>query len=406
MRDDLWHVLASIGAAMAAALAALLLIQAVHAVLLRLGRRSPLVTELANRAHRPTQAAAALVAIYFAIRDTTESAYWRHAFLHADQLLIIAAVAWLVGALLLVAEEAALARWRTDVTDNRRARRVHTQVVMIRRVTLVVVCVLAFGVMLMTFPQARVIGTSVLASAGFAGIVAGLAAQSLLRNVFAGLQLAFSDAVRLGDVVVIENEWGRVQEITLSYVVVHIWDDRRLILPTSYFTQTPFENWTRTEASLLGTVELDVDWMMPIPEIREELRRALETTDLWDGRVSVLQVTDAVGSAMRVRALVSAVDAPRLWDLRCFVREHLVNWMRHHHPTSLPRVRAEMTAEAPIRATLMTPPTSTDDQRVFGDSPDGRARGEAFIGPGGTTSPTLWRPPTASIKDDTPSSHR
>jgi small-conductance mechanosensitive channel len=380
MREEFWHVLAPIGAAVAAALAALLLIQAAHVVLLRLGRRSPLLTELANRAHRPTQATAALIAIYYAIRDTTGPANWRRTFLHWDQLLIIAAIAWLVGALLLVAEDAALTRWRTDVTDNRRARRVHTQVVMIRRVTLVVVGVLALGVMLMTFPQARMIGTSVLASAGFAGIIAGLAAQSLLRNVFAGLQLAFSDAVRLGDVVVVDGEWGRVQEITLSYVVVHVWDDRRLILPTSYFTQTPFENWTRTEASLLGTVELDVDWMMPVPEIREELRRALETTDLWDGRVSVLQVIDAVGSAMRVRALVSAADAPRLWDLRCFVREHLVTWMRHHHPTALARVRAEMTSEAPIRATLTAPPTSTD-QRVFGDSLDGRARGEAFIGP-------------------------
>src|SRR5262249_26505491 len=225
-----------------------------------------------------------------------------------------------------------LARWHTDVENNRRARRLHTQVVMLRRVTLVVVAVIAFGVMLMTFPGARVFGTSVLASAGFAGIVAGFAAQSLLRNVIAGLQLAFSDAVRLGDVVVVEDEWGRIEEITLSYVVVQIWDDRRMILPTSYFTQTPFENWTRSDSSLLGSVELDVDWLMPVPEIREELRRALERSDLWDGRVSVLQVTDATGAAsatgtaIRLRALVSATDAPRLWDLRCEIREHLVAW--------------------------------------------------------------------------------
>jgi small-conductance mechanosensitive channel len=286
--------------------------------------------------------------------------------------------------LLLVAEDAALSRWRTDVTDNRRARRLHTQVVMIRRVTLVVVGILTLGVMLMTFPQARVIGTSLLASAGFAGIIAGLAAQSLLRNVFAGLQLAFSDAVRLGDVVVVEKEWGRIAEITLSYVVVHVWDDRRLIFPTSYFTQTPFQNWTRTESSLLGTVELDVDWALHVHEIREELRRALESTDLWDGRVSVLQVTDATGTSVRLRALVSATDAGRLWDLRCFVREHLVGWVRDHHPRSLPRVRAEMTSDAPIRATLAQPSVrSADDQRVFGESPDGRARREAFVGPEG-----------------------
>jgi small-conductance mechanosensitive channel len=374
-------VLTPVGIALVAAAGALVLVQVVHRVLLHLGRRNATAVELANRAHRPTQVTVALTMVYFAVRDSTEQAHWRDVFLHWVQLLIIASIAWLVSVLLLVAEDAALARWRTDVIDNRRARRLHTQVVMIRRVTLVVVGVLAFGVMLMTFPQARVIGTSLLASAGFAGIIAGLAAQSLLRNVFAGLQLAFSDAVRLGDVVVVENEWGRVEDITLSYVVVHIWDDRRLILPTSYFTQTPFENWTRSEASLLGAVELDVDWALPVPEIREELRRALETTDLWNGKVSVLQVTEATGNAMRLRALVSADDAPRLWDLRCFVREHLVAWMRDHHVRSLPRVRAEMTSDAPLRATLAHPYTSTDDQRVFSDSPDGRARGEAFVGP-------------------------
>jgi small-conductance mechanosensitive channel len=204
--------------------------------------------------------------------------------------------------------------------------------------------VLAFGVALMTFPQARVVGTSVLASAGFAGIIAGLAAQSVLRNIFAGLQLAFSDAVRLGDVVIVQNEWGRIEEITLSYVVVHVWDDRRLILPTSYFTETPFENWTRTDAALLGAVEFDVDWGLPVDAMREELRHCVEQTDLWDKRVSVLQVTEATGSAMRLRALVSAEDAPRLWDLRCYVREHLVNWVRLQHPSALPRLRTELSS--------------------------------------------------------------
>jgi hypothetical protein len=381
MRTALSGIVMPIAIAAAAALVALLVVQVVHLILLRFGQRAPLVAELANRAHRPTQAASALTAVYFALRDSTTAAYWRGFALHWIQLLVIAALAWLVGALLIVAEDAALARWRTDVPDNRQARRVHTQVVMIRRVTLAIVAVLAIGVMLMTFPQARVAGTSVLASAGFAGIIAGLAAQSVLRNVFAGLQLAFSDAIRLGDVVIVEQEWGRVEEITLSYVVMRIWDDRRLILPTSYFTSTPFQNWTRTEASLLGAVEFDVDWSLPVPDMREELRRTLEATDLWDGRVSVLQVTEAIGSAMRVRALVSALDAPTLWDLRCFVREQLVGWVRDHHPTSLPRMRAEMTAVVPIRATLGPNVPSTDDARVFGESPDGRARGEAFVGP-------------------------
>jgi hypothetical protein len=388
--------------AVASAAVALLVVEVVHRVLLRLGRRSPLLAELAERAHRPTQVGAMLVAVYYAVRDSTADARWRTAFLHVDQLLVIAAVAWLVGALVIVTEDAALARWRTDVPDNRQARRVHTQVVLIRRVTLAVIAILAAGVMLMTFPEVRILGTSVLASAGFAGIIAALAAQSLLRNVFAGLQLAFSDAVRLGDVVVVEQEWGRIEEITLSYVVVRVWDDRRLIMPTSYFTENTFQNWTRTEASLLGAVEFDVDWALPVDDMREELRAVLGGTDLWDERVCVLQVTDAVGSALRVRALVSAKDAPTLWDLRCFVRERLVGWVRDRHPEALTRLRAEIPAR---EATIMPPPVPArpverrpipdegvveerdgaaeppGDSRVFGQSQDGRARNEAFTGP-------------------------
>ncbi|GAA3282101.1 mechanosensitive ion channel [Dactylosporangium vinaceum] len=382
MRDTVFDTLMPLGIALGAALLALLAVHIVHRVLLRAGRRSALATELAERAHRPTQWVVVLCAVYFSVRSSADEASWRHAFLHADQLIIIGAAAWLVAALLVVAEDAALARFRTDVPDNRNARRVHTQVVMIRRVTVAVVAVLAVAVMLMTFPQARIVGTSVLASAGFAGVIAGLAAQSVLRNMFAGLQLAFSDAVRLGDVVIVEQEWGRVQEITLSYVVVHVWDDRRLILPTSYFTEKPFENWTRSESALLGAVMFDVDWWLPVPEMREELRRALESTDLWDGRVSVLQVVEATGSAMQLRALVSAEDAPKLWDLRCFVREHLVTWLRDTHPAALPRVRAEMTSAMPLHATLTGQTLTTDgDSRVFSHSVDGRARAEAFTGP-------------------------
>lgn len=378
--------------AVASAAGAVLAVEVVHRILLRLGRRSPLLAELAQKAHRPTEIGAMLVAVYYAVRDTAVQAHWLP---HLVQLLVIAAVAWLVGTLVIVTEDAALARWRTDVPDNRHARRVHTQVVLIRRVTLAVIAILAAGVMLMTFPEVRILGTSVLASAGFAGIIAGLAAQSLLRNVFAGLQLAFSDAVRLGDVVVVEQEWGRVEEITLSYVVVHVWDDRRLIMPTSYFTENPFQNWTRTEASLLGAVEFDVDWALPVDDMREELRTTLGTTDLWDERVCVLQVTDAVGSALRIRALVSAKDAPTLWDLRCFVRERLVAWVRDHHPEALARLRAELPATPP--APVRTRPDGRrriaddgvveerdgdgGDSRVFGQSPDGRARNEAFVGP-------------------------
>jgi len=166
-------------------------------------------------------------------------------------------------------------------------------------------------------------------------------AQSSLSNLFAGLQLAFTDAIRVDDVVVVEGEWGRIEEITLTYVVVHIWDDRRLIMPSTYFTTTPFQNWTRKESAVLGAVELDVDWRVPLDDLRIELDRALQASEIWDERVGILQVTDAVGSVVRVRVLVSGVDGPTVFDLRCEVREALVGYLQREHPDALPRIRVE-----------------------------------------------------------------
>ncbi|MFE9193320.1 mechanosensitive ion channel family protein [Micromonospora sp. NPDC007208] len=381
-------------AALVAAAVALFLVEVVHRVTRRFGRRSLLLTELTDHAHRPFQVAGTVLAVQFAVRFTTGYAVgesWRRLLLHLLILGVIATLAWLVACLLVVVEDTALARFRVDVPDNRHARRVRTQVVMLRRLTIAVIVILTVGVMLMTFPSVRGIGAGVLTSAGVVGVVAALAAQSLLGNVFAGLQLAFSDAVRLDDVVVVEGEWGRIEELTLSYVVVQIWDDRRLILPTSYFTSKPFQNWTRTEAAVLGTAEFDVDWAVPVQTMREELRRLVEGTELWDGRVCVLQVTDATGGTVRLRALVSAADAGSLWDLRCLVREHLVAWIRDNRPTAMPRLRAELGDSTsslswqwvqPRRPARRLPETEApDDARVFGGSDDGDARSEAFVGP-------------------------
>ena len=385
--------LGTIAAALGAAAIALLLVEVVHRVVRRLGRRSLLMTELTDHAHRPFQVAATILAVQFGVRFSTGYAVgtpWRQVVLHILVLAVIASAAWLVASLFVVIEDTALARFRVDVPNNRHARRVRTQVVLLRRLTIAVIVILTVGVMLMTFPAVRGIGAGVLTSAGVVGVVAALAAQSLLGNVFAGLQLAFSDAVRLDDVVVVEGEWGRIEELTLSYVVVQIWDDRRLILPTSYFTSTPFENWTRTEAAVLGTAEFDVDWAIPVQAMREELRRLVEASDLWDGRVCVLQVTDATGGMIRVRALVSAADAGSLWDLRCLVREQLVAWVRDQRPTALPRMRAEVgdgagtlpwQAVQPRRPVRRLPETDApDDARVFGGSEDGQARSEVFVG--------------------------
>ncbi|SCF30844.1 mechanosensitive ion channel family protein [Micromonospora mirobrigensis] len=386
--------LTTIAAALGAAAIALVVVEVIHRVVRRLGRRSLLMTELTDHAHRSFQLAATVLAVQLAVRFSTGYAVgtgWRQVVLHTLVLALVAAVAWLVASLLVVIEDTALARFRVDVPNNRHARRVRTQVVLLRRLTIAMIVVLAVGVMLMTFPAVRGIGAGVLTSAGVVGVVAALAAQSLLGNVFAGLQLAFSDAVRLDDVVVVEGEWGRIEELTLSYVVVQIWDDRRLILPTSYFTSKPFQNWTRTEAAVLGTAEFDLDWSIPVQAMREELRRLVESTELWDGRVCVLQVTDATGGMIKVRALVSAADAGSLWDLRCLVREHLVGWVRDHRPTALPRLRTELgdasgtlpwqwvQPRRPVRR--LADPEMPDDARVFGGSDDGDARSEAFVGP-------------------------
>jgi len=244
---------------------------------------------------------------------------------------------------------------------------------------------LTVGVMLMTFPGVRALGASLLASAGLISVIAAVAAQSTLGNLIAGLQLAFSDAVRIDDVVVVEGEWGRIEELTLTYVAVQIWDDRRLILPTSYFTTKPFQNWTRTGSAVLGTAEIDVDWSAPVEPMRAELRAVCEGTELWDGRVCVLQVTEATGGMIRLRALVSAHDAGSLWDLRCLVRERLVAWVFEHRQDSLPRLRADVAqgGRTPYAAVTHRPadPEAGEDARVFSGAGDGDERAAAFGGP-------------------------
>ena len=325
------------------AVAAALLVTAVVALVVRvIARRREWAAHLVTRARRPFRVLLVVVAVWVALRASIEPGELRDGLDHLLHVVTIVASAWFVCALAIFFEDLGLSRYRVDVADNRVARRVRTQVLIIRRLTVVAIVVVAVGAILLTFPGARTAGASVLASAGLVSIVAGLAAQSTLANVFAGMQLAFSDAIRVDDVVIVETEWGRVEEITLTYVVVHIWDDRRMVLPSTYFTTTPFQNWTRTKSELLGAVELDLDWRATPGSMREELDRVLATTDLWDGRVSVLQVTDAVGGYVRIRVLVSAVDAPTLFDLRCLVRERLVTFLHESSPQSLPRTRVQM----------------------------------------------------------------
>ena len=245
---------------------------------------------------------------------------------HALLILLIATLTWLLTSLVQVAERRTIIRYGRDdeISDaDRQWRRIRTQVTVLRRLAIAVVVILGVAAILMTFPSFTDIGTTVFASAGVLSVVAGLAAQTSLGAVFAGMQIAFSGAIRVGDVVQLEDGqwWGRIEEITLSYVVVRLWDERGLVLPCTYFTTEPFENWTRSATEIMGTVEFDVDFSVPFNDMRAELDRLLADSELWDGRRGVLQVTDAVGGVVRVRTLVSAPNAGALFDLRCAVRE-------------------------------------------------------------------------------------
>lgn len=350
--QQLWGSFGSLTVTVLAAMAGLVVAEVGYRVLRTAARRMPpgqtsgrvLAGAMLRRAHRPAQLLVALVAARFAVLATTDDGTWRAALLHALLIVIIVGAGWLVASMLMAVADTVQSRFRIDVPDNQEARRAYTQMIILRRLGVAAVTVLAIGVALTTFDAVRAFGATLIASAGLAGVIAGLAAQTTLGNVFAGLQLAFGDALRIDDVVVVEGEWGRIEEITLSYVVVSIWDQRRMILPSSYFTTTPFTSWTRREAQILGTVDLDVDWSVPVPQLRAELERLVREHPLWDARAVALQVTKVSGPLVTVRALVSAADGPRVWDLRCAVREHLVEWVRTHHPHALPRMRAEISA--------------------------------------------------------------
>jgi small-conductance mechanosensitive channel len=324
-----------------------------HALVRRASRRHPTIHAALARTHRPAQAVALAIVVRVAIPPLLGP--WRPAAEAVATAGLVVAIAWLVGTVLVRLEELTLRRFRLDVADNLAARRMHTQVSILRRVTAAVIVVLAAGAVLITFPPARAAGASVLASAGLIGVVAALAAQSTLGNLFAGLNLAFGNSLRLDDVVVVEGEWGRIEEITLSYVVVRIWDDRRLILPSSYFTTTPFEHWTRRSAEVTGTVELDVDWSVPVDALRDAAQRVVESCELWDQRAFGLQITEATGGLVRARVLVSAANSSSLWDLRCVVRESLVTWLQQHHPDALPRTRTELHGSIPDRSLTRQP---------------------------------------------------
>ncbi|MFG3343711.1 mechanosensitive ion channel family protein [Streptomyces sp. NPDC048018] len=262
---------------------------------------------------------------------------------HLLVLCLIGGGAWLAIRVAAAVVESSYTRYAGRSRDVARVRRVHTQVTLIMRVVSVAVGVIAAAVALVTFPAFRAVGTSLLASAGIIGIVAGVAAQSTLGNLFAGFQIAFGDMVRLGDTVVVDGEWGVVEEVTLTFLTVRTWDERRVTLPVSYFTSRPFENWSRGGAEMTGTVFVHCDHTVPVSRMRVRLREFLDSCPTWDGRAWDLAVTDTSPTCVTVRALVTAKDADDLWTTRCAVREELVAWLSREHPDALPKV---VTAQA------------------------------------------------------------
>ncbi|QNP73230.1 mechanosensitive ion channel [Streptomyces roseirectus] len=268
-------------------------------------------------------------------------------------LVLIGSAAWLVVRIAAAVVETTFTRYASSRAhrDPARVRRVRTQVSLIMRVVAAVVGVVAVAAMLLTFPAMRAAGASLLASAGIIGIVAGVAAQSTLSNMFAGFQIAFGDMVRLGDTVVVDGEWGTVEDITLTYLTVRTWDERRITMPVSYFTSKPFENWSRGGAQLTGTVYWHLDHSAPLDTMRLHLRDILRACEAWDGRAYDLTVTDTTPNTMEVRALLTAKDADDIWKVRVTVREQMIRWLYEHHPYALPRVN---TADA-IRPPLHPP---------------------------------------------------
>ena len=340
-----WESWAAAGTVVAAALIGLI----IHAIAWRAVRsvahRTSTVLDdaLLKHCRQPTRYIFPMIAVYFAVPLISTTRPEVLTFIgNLLTVLLTVFVAWSLIRLTSVAEDVVVSWYDVGTSDNLRARQIHTQLQIVKKIVVVLISVLGLATVLMNFDTFRELGAGLLASAGLAGLVIGLAAQKTLTNLLAGIQMAITQPIRLDDVVIVEGEWGQIEEISLTYVVVRIWDLRRLILPISYFLEHPFENWTRFSAEILGTVFLYTDYTVPVDDIREELRRIVEQSPEWNGQVCSVLVTKTSPEGIEVRALVSAADASKAWNLRCEVREKLVTFLQRNHPGSLPRIRANV----------------------------------------------------------------
>lgn len=369
-----WYPL--IGVAIAAVLVALIAHRVGRAVLLRVLRGAVLPTAVTNRTQRPASWLFPLIALQLVWQGAPNDLPGIGPVSHVNGILLIMALTWVATSAIRGVADGIIQLNPADVADNLHARRIFTQTRVLSRIAIGAVVVAGTAMALMTFPGARQVGASLLASAGVIGLVAGIAAKPVFGNLIAGLQIALSQPIRIDDVLVIEGEWGRVEEITGAYVVLKIWDERRLIIPLQYFVEKPFQNWTRRSAQIIGTVFLRVDYGMPLQPLRDAARRACEASPHWDGRLCLLQVTDIDSErGMQLRILVTSASSGQAWDLRCAVREALIDFIQREHPQALPKLRADLGGSAndpdadgppPI-----APPTRPDSAAALA-SPDSR----------------------------------
>ncbi|MBV2365679.1 mechanosensitive ion channel family protein [Streptomonospora nanhaiensis] len=367
-----------------AVLVSVLVVTVAHWLLThQLSKVSPLAGPLVRHCRYSAYAAAAVIGVNVALptRREMEDRSLFPVIDHAMTILLIATLTWFALGIAYAITDTVLDRLAVkNADDDHRSRRLQTQVRLLRRVAATVIGILAVAAILFTFPAVQGLGAGLLASAGLLSVVAGIAAQSTLGNVFAGLQLAFSDALRLNDIVVFQGEWGRVEELSLTTVTLRMWDERRLVVPVSHFTTNPFENWTKQGASITGWVMLQVDWAVPIDKIREEVGEYVSHHPLWDGRRWSLQATDILeGGLVQLRAVVTTADSDARWDLCCDLREHLITYINENFPEALPRRRTEFIMpgdeELPFAAVYTESAyrsrTGRDGHRAGSPGPDG-----------------------------------
>lgn len=324
-----------------------LIIKGLLALFLRRSPQAPpedysMIRSILNRMGRPVNYFLPILVLNMVIPLMELRPRQQHNISSAVEILLIIAFGYILTGVVKVLEDYVVHAYDLRKSDNLRERKIRTQLQFLRKMAVSLIVILVACAILLSFDNLRKIGTGLLTGVGVGGIIIGFAAQRSLGNFLAGLQIAFTQPIRIDDVLIVEGEWGRVEEITLTYVVIGIWDQRKLILPINYFIEKPFQNWTRTGSAMLGTVFLYVDYSCPVDEIRKEFERLVEDHPLWDKRVKVVHVTNATERTMEVRLLISASSSGRAFDLRCELREKMIAFIQQNYPDSLPKLRTEL----------------------------------------------------------------